>query len=29
MIADPQKLFRFLATSGIEMTNLLFAAEEF
>jgi hypothetical protein len=27
MIADPQELFRFLATPGIEVTNL-FATEE-
>ena len=28
MIADPQELFRFLATPGIELTNLLFAGDE-
>ena len=28
MIADPQELFRFLATPGIEVTNLLFAGDE-
>jgi hypothetical protein len=28
MIADPQKLFRFLATPGIQVTNLLFAGDE-
>ena len=28
VIADPQELFRFLATPGIEVTNLLFAGDE-
>jgi hypothetical protein len=28
MIADPQELFRFLATPGIDVTNLLFAGDE-
>jgi hypothetical protein len=28
MIADPQEQFRFLATPGIEVTNLLFAGDE-
>jgi hypothetical protein len=28
IIADPQKLFRFLATPDMEVTNLLFAADE-
>jgi len=28
IIADPQKLFRFLATPDMEVTNLLFAAVE-
>jgi hypothetical protein len=28
MIADPQELFRFLDTPGIEVNNLLFAGDE-
>ena len=28
MIPDPQELYRFLATTGIEVTNLLFAGDE-
>jgi hypothetical protein len=28
MIADPQELFRFFSTPGIEVTNLLSAADE-
>jgi hypothetical protein len=28
MIADPQELFRFLATPGIKVTSLLFAGDE-
>jgi hypothetical protein len=28
MIADPQELFRFLATPGLDVTNLLFAGDE-
>jgi hypothetical protein len=28
MIADPQEVFRFLATPVIEVTNLLFAGDE-
>jgi hypothetical protein len=28
MISNPQELFRFLVTPGIEVTNLLFAADE-
>lgn len=28
MKADPQELFRFLATPGIEVTNVLFAGDE-
>ena len=28
VITDPQELFRFLATSGIEVTNLLFDGVE-
>jgi hypothetical protein len=28
MIADPQELYRFLATPGTEVTNLLFAGNE-
>jgi hypothetical protein len=28
MIDDPQELFRFLATPGIDLTNLLFAGDE-
>jgi hypothetical protein len=28
MIADPLELFRFLATPGIDVTNLLFATDE-
>jgi hypothetical protein len=28
MIADPQELSRFLATPGIEVTNILFATDE-
>jgi hypothetical protein len=29
MISDPLELFRFLATSGVEVANLLFASDEF
>jgi len=28
LISDPQKLYRFLATPGIEVTNLLFAGDD-
>jgi len=28
MITDPQELYRFLATPGIEVTNFLFAGDE-
>ena len=28
LISDPQELYRFLATSGFEVTNLLFAGNE-
>ena len=28
MISDPQELYRFLATPGIEVTNLMFASED-
>jgi hypothetical protein len=28
MISDSQELFRFLAQPGIEVTNMLFAADE-
>ena len=28
MISDPQELYRFLATPGIEVANLMFASDE-
>jgi hypothetical protein len=28
MIADPQERFRFLATPGVEVTNLVFAGDD-
>jgi hypothetical protein len=28
MINNPQKVYRFLATPGVEVTNLLFASDE-
>ena len=27
LISDPQEMYRFLATPGIEVTNLLFSAD--
>jgi hypothetical protein len=29
MITDPQELYRFLATTGIEVAGLVFAREKF
>ena len=28
MITDPQEMYRFLATPGVEVTNLLFASDD-
>ena len=28
MITDPQKIYRFLATPGIEVANLVFASDD-